>query len=203
MEQQDDDCRRPRQGRARNLPQPFRNCWRRRQRCRGHLGRCSRRFGDWLAIADELDRDVIVPAGIQCQINQHARDLLDVRLMRPEHPLNLRLLDIAGQAVRARRESIPLFQFDRFPDLNLHIRSAADGAAENMGLRVFPRLLRGDHSRVQHPLDGRMVFGQKSELAVAKQVGAAVADVAYLCPSLETSATTTVEPILSVSGLPL
>ena len=79
------------------------------------------------------------------------------------------------QAVAAEQEDVA------GPDLavgavDLDLAADADGARENMAHRVANRLLRLHQPAVDHFLDLAVIAAELDEVAVAQQIGAAVAD---------------------------
>ena len=62
--------------------------------------------------------------------------------------------------------------------VDVHARLRPQGAGDDRALRVLLSLLLGEPPLAAQLLDQRVVLGQALELAVAEQIGAAVADVA-------------------------
>ena len=81
------------------------------------------------------------------------------------------------QPVRADQEDVAGQGGDRL-QVDLDLRFGPERAGDDRALRVVLGLRLGQLPLAPHLLDQRVVAGQPFELAVAKAVGAAVADVA-------------------------
>ena len=84
--------------------------------------------------------------------------------------------DAAG-AVAAEQQPVAGGQVD-VEQVGLGLVDAVEGLEDEVAVRVDPRLLLGDPALVDEGLDEGVVLGELGDVAVAEEVGAAVADVA-------------------------
>ena len=83
---------------------------------------------------------------------------------------------LVGQPVGAEEDPVPGAQIE-LPHVGLHLGGHAEGAGEDVALRVDGRLRLG-HLAVAHPLLGQaVVVGDLDQLALGEDVGPRVADV--------------------------
>ena len=82
----------------------------------------------------------------------------------------------AAEAVAAEQQHVAAAQVD-LELVDAHLRLGAQRAAEDAAVRVDGRLLFGEAPVAHHLADQRVVVAELLQLAVAQQVGAAVADV--------------------------
>ena len=88
--------------------------------------------------------------------------------------------DAAG-AVAAEQEPVADDQLED-EQVRLELVGAVDRAEDQVAVRVHPRLVLGDPALVDESLHEGVVAGQPADLAVAEEVGPAVADVAHAGP---------------------
>ncbi len=85
--------------------------------------------------------------------------------------------DHRREAVAAEQEDVAITSGEGHR-VDVHARLRPQGASDDRALRVLLGLLLGESPLAAELLDERVVLGQALELAVAEQVGPAVADVA-------------------------
>ena len=84
-------------------------------------------------------------------------------------------------AVAAQQQPVAQLELEH-EEVGLEVVAAVDRLEDEVLVRVDPRLVLGDPALVDEGLDEGVVVGQLAQLAVAEQVGAAVADVAHADP---------------------
>ncbi len=119
-------------------------------------------------------RDVVGRAGLQAGPDQldgrvvgaaHREDVGDPAV--GEHP---------ARAVTAEEQPVAGDQLEH-EQVGLGVVDAVEGLEDQVAVRVDPRLLLGDPALVDEALHERVVGGELRDLALAEQVGAAVADM--------------------------
>ena len=126
--------------------------------------------------AEQHDRDVVPPAGLVGLVDQRVAPPRRAICVGRED-LRTRLLgDHRGEAVAAEQQDVP--GAHRIgPRVDLDLGLGAQRARDDRPLRMLGRLGLGQLSLADQLVDQRVVLGEALQLAVAEQVGAAVADV--------------------------
>ena len=133
-----------------------------------------RQAGDVLDHVGDHDGDVVRAAALQGELDEPLGGT--VRVRRLQGLGDGLLVHDAGQPVAAEQVTVALPQLAQ-RQVGLHALAAVERLGEQGPLRMPFGLLEGDPALVDHALHERLVVRDHRQLALAQQVGAAVADV--------------------------
>jgi len=133
------------------------------------------RDGNEIAVPQHDDGDIVGAAATERCVHQSVAGFLR-RRGGGEKTRDLRIADFGGQSIGAEQDRIPVRQVVTF-HIGGHLLSQPDPVGDDVAIAAAAGLLTGHVARFDLLPDFGVVFGDLAELAIAQQIGAAVARV--------------------------